>query len=615
MINSQMLAVLPARRGPGASWRIERAASLAALNSALRNDEPHTGIVWLVEPHEATIVDRPEAQLVVIGALRDASDQQWWPRNDARFERLATRLATDFAATLRDLRGPFLLAFLNRRTGEAAIAIDRFGVQSLCYATASDGSLVAASDATLLRQHPRLNPALDPQALYNFLYFHMVPSPGTVFRGVRKLEPAQYLRVREAQHNAETWWRPEFRDREVESEDALRAEMIPALTRAVKRSGSRPSPGTFLSGGIDSSTVTGLLNRDAGQPMPAYSMGFAADGYDEARYAQLAAKHFKANLRQFYVEPDQVAQEIFNVATSYDEPFGNSSAVPTLLCARYAHSEGTRTMLAGDGGDELFAGNERYAKQRVFEWYHGVPGALRSALIEPLLVPQGFWNAPWPVRKAAAYVRQARQPMPLRLQSYNFLNRTPAEEMFEGSFRSSIDLTNPGALLQSSWDDVNAKNLVDRMLHLDWKFTLADNDLRKVSRMCSLAGVEVHYPWLDEDVVDLSLRLPGDAKMRGLKLRTFAKQALTGFLPQEILDKTKHGFGLPFGEWLKTSVALQTTVYELLGRFKARGVVRPDFIDYLITQHREGHAAYYGSMVWVIAMLEAWLESHRLDVR
>ena len=610
----KLFALLSARQGAGDVFRLAFAQSAQDLGAQLHGRDPHAQGIWVVGAAQPAITTTPDFLLLVAGSLREGSEADWWRAGDVRFERLGAALAAKPIATLQQIRGPFLLAFHDRRSGEALLAVDRAGITTLCFATTATGDLVAATDASLLRQHRDISSALDLQALHDFLYFHMVPSPGTVFRGTRKLEPAQCLRWRrDGRHDIETWWRPKFLDRDSEDSRLLQSELLPALSGAVRRWRTEPTVGSFLSGGIDSSTVTGLVGREIRGASNAYSMGFSAAGYDEAQFAQIAARHFGASLRQFYVEPDQVAAEIFNVARAYDEPFGNSSAVPTLLCARYASRHGTETMLAGDGGDELYAGNERYAKQTVFEWYHKLPGALRVALLEPSLVEERWWNAIWPIRKLASYVRQARQPMPERLQSYNFLNRIDVAGMFETGFLRSIDRAHPADLLRRTYRDIDADNLVDRMLHLDWKFTLADNDLRKVGRMCELGGVNVHYPWLDEDVVDLSLRVAGHTKMRRLKLRSFAKQALTGFLPQEVLTKTKHGFGLPFGEWLKTSPALQTVVYELLRRFKPRGIVKPDFIEHLIQQHRDGHAAYFGTMVWVIAMLEAWLESHSLD--
>jgi asparagine synthase (glutamine-hydrolysing) len=184
------------------------------------------------------------------------------------------------------------------------------------------------------------------------------------------------------------------------------------------------------------------------------------------------------------------------------------------------------------------------------------------------------------------------------------------DQLFSADFRPSIDPARPGEDLVEFFDRSPAKSDLDRMLHLDWKITLADNDLRKVNRMAELAGIDVRYPMLDEDVVDFSMRVPGALKLQGGKLRHFYKQAFGNFLPREIIDKRKHGFGLPFGEWLKTEPLLRDITYPALDSLKRRGIFDPAAIDRVVTMHREGHASYYGSMVWALLMLELWFEEH-----
>jgi asparagine synthase (glutamine-hydrolysing) len=153
---------------------------------------------------------------------------------------------------------------------------------------------------------------------------------------------------------------------------------------------------------------------------------------------------------------------------------------------------------------------------------------------------------------------------------------------------------------------------VNRMMHLDLKLTLADNDLRKVNRMCELAGVAVRYPLLDEEMVAFSGQIPPSSKVKGLKLRYFFKEALRDFLPPETLSKSKHGFGLPFGIWMLNHAGLRELAYDSLDAFQRRGYVKREYLDQLLEQHRTGHATYYGVMIWVVMMLEQWFREHRL---
>jgi asparagine synthase (glutamine-hydrolysing) len=557
----------------------------------------------------------PGVTLLIAGTVRVRGERDWLDLSDPnRLRPFAEAWAADSTQALGKLLGSFAIIVVDEKRGETVIAVDRMGNVPMCYALARDGQLVIGTSASTVAAHPLLQSRLSRQAIYHYVHFHMVPSPGTIFEGVSKLEPAQFLRFRGGRIELGDYWKPRFAQRPSGRIEDFSGKLLSALENSVRRSANGRATGTFLSGGIDSSTVTGMLARVGAKNSPAYSMGFEADGYDEARFAQITAKHFDVPLRQFYVTTDDIRRELMVVAGTYDEPFGNSSAIPTLVCARRAKSEGIERLLAGDGGDELFGGNTRYAKQKIFEVYHSLPGWSRRQVLEPLLLG---WPVPGRIpglSKVASYVEQARMPMPERTDSYNFLVRTPLATVFEPGFLGSVDTTKPWELLRNRYAAAPTRDLVDRMLYLDWKFTLADNDLRKVGRMCELAGIDVRYPWLDDEVIELSTELPAQWKVQGQTLRFFAKRALAGFLPDEVIGKSKHGFGLPFGEWLKTSPPLQEQVYALLNALKQRAIVQPAFVDDLIQQHRAGHAAYFGSMVWILAMLEAWLQAHRLDL-
>jgi asparagine synthase (glutamine-hydrolysing) len=591
---------------------IDAAAQSARLKAHSSATEP-----WIYHTRAADVgvIASHGVALLLAGSLRFRGEQNWLSLNDPeRLGMLARAWASESSATLKRLHGIFLLVAVDENRGETIAAVDRMGAVPFCYGLTRDQQLVMATTASLVASHPLLGSRLAAQALYNYAQFHVVPSPGTVFERISKLEPAQFLRYRDGRLELGHYWEPEFAQRASGSIEANGERLRTALESSVRRAVNGAATGTFLSGGIDSSTVTGMLARAGAKEAPAYSMGFKADGYDEARYARITAKHFGVPLRQFYVTPEDVQRELMIVAETFDEPFGNASAIPTLVCARRAKSDGVERLLAGDGGDELFGGNTRYARQKIFEVYHSLPAWSRSQLLEPLLLG---WRLPERVpilSKIASYVEQARMPMPDRTESYNFLVRTPLDSIFEPAFLSVVNPRQPFELLRNRYAAAPTRSLVDRMLYLDWKFTLADNDLRKVGRMCELAGIEVRYPWLDDEVIELSTSLPADWKVHGQTLRYFAKRALTGFLPDAVIGKSKHGFGLPFGEWLKTSPALQEQMYALLDALKRRSIVQPTFVDTLIQHHRAGHAAYFGTMVWVFAMLEAWLQAHRLDL-
>jgi asparagine synthase (glutamine-hydrolysing) len=276
-----------------------------------------------------------------------------------------------------------------------------------------------------------------------------------------------------------------------------------------------------------------------------------------------------------------------------------------------AAADGVTRMIGGDGGDELFGGNERYARQQVFALYQKVPALLREGLLEPALNHFPGADRVALLRKARSYVAQASVPMPARLETYNLLNRYGAAEVFEPALLAGANTGRPLDELAASYGQSDAGSLINRMLALDLKITLADNDLPKVRGACALAGVEAAFPFLSESMVAFSSRLTPRQKLNGSQLRYFFKQALGDFLPQEIIHKEKHGFGLPFGVWMQQYPCLHALAGDSLQSLRRRGVVRGEFIDKLLGHHVREHAGYHGTMVWVLMMLEQWYQQHQ----
>jgi len=519
---------------------------------------------------------------------------------------LARQFHKKGSAILDDIHGDFAIALYDRETQQGLLAIDRLGICPLAYAVTSQG-LIFAGDVQTLGRHPAIDPEPNPQALFAYLYFHMIPAPLSVYKGIHKLLPGQYVTWKRGNIKTGFYWQARFAD-DSRSEDILAHELRTTLEKAIASCVDEPSEcGTFLSGGLDSSTVTGFFQKLI-QPADAFSIGFSAEGYDEMDYARATARHFGVRLHEYYVTPQDVVSSVHVIASFYDEPFGNASAVPTYYCARLAKDHGKKCLLAGDGGDELFAGNERYAKQKMFAIYDQIPTWLRHLLIEPLISSGGSLPI---LSKLKSYVEQAREPMPARMETYNFLHRTPLEKIFERDFLGSINTDWPLLHLQEIYQRPASASMLKRMLWLDWKITLADNDLRKVNRMCTLAGMDVRYPMLQEAVVELAARIPDKMLMRGFELRSFYRRAFQEFLAPETMKKSKHGFGLPFGLWLKTEPQLQSLAYDSLDSRYLQDILRKEYIDRLKSAHSREHASYYGTMIWVLMMWVQWIEQHQ----
>ncbi|WAR46174.1 asparagine synthetase B family protein [Methylomonas rapida] len=501
---------------------------------------------------------------------------------------------------------PEALILIDSERQSVMMATDPIGLCNLYYARTADG-LVFGSSADFVVRHADVDDEISPQSVYDYVYYHHCPSPNTIYQAVKKLEGGQCLIWQNGQLSLKYYWQPTFQESASINLKQAGAELQALIIDAVNvMAESAEQTGAFLSGGLDSSTVAGALAKVYPGQAKTFSIGFPVEGYNEIEYANIAVKHFNTRQHEYYVTPEDTVNAVSLIAAYYDEPFGNSSALAAYYCAKLAKDNGIKRLLGGDGGDEIFAGNERYAKQMLFEHYHRLPGFAKVALESGLNhLPAVLAKQKIPF-KARRYIEQANTLMPDRLQDYNFLHRHDVADIFQDDFLTRIDTAEPLRLLKESYWRPEQASTLNRMLYMDWKTTLHDNDLVKVNRMCELAGVEVGYPLLDQRIVDLSCKIPSASKLQGQKLRWFYKQAMADFLPEPIINKSKHGFGLPFGVWLKDHQPLKELAYDAIHGLKKREYFKPAFLDHAIDMHQSIHAAYYGELIWILMMLELW---------
>lgn len=530
-------------------------------------------------------------------AMRDGAENAWRQLFQHSGIRAPCQVSGDFAIALREASGTVFLA------------VDRFAIRTLCYRQVGDQLWFAERADDLADSTTEI----DPQGIFDYLYFHAIPSPRTIFKGVFRVPPAHYVLFENGQVTVASYWLPSFEESlSPPPFEKLRSEFRQLLESATARQLDGGKPGCFLSGGTDSSTVAGMIGLASGQPSVTYSIGFEAEGYDEMEFARIAARQFNTEHHEYYVTPDDLICSIPTVAASYDQPFGNSSALPAYYCAKMAKDDGVTRILAGDGGDELFGGNSRYAKQRIFDLYQRIPGAIRSGLMEPLLGTGLAASLPL-VRKAASYVEQASVPMPDRLQMYNLITRLGIEQVLSKDLLEKVDICSPLQHQRKVWAEAQTANNTNRELAFDWRYTLAESDLPKVRGTTQLAGIDVGFPMLDDDLLAFSMSLPIEYKLKGQKLRWFFKEALRGFLPDEIIVKKKQGFGLPFGVWLTRNDALRQLARNSVMGLVDRGILRDKFVEQLFNKQLQEHPGYYGEMIWISMMLEQWFLSHRTN--
>jgi asparagine synthase (glutamine-hydrolysing) len=601
---SVLAAMAQARSLPASSRCIQCATEALALSAEGRKKEADLysdNAMW------ASVVGRPrwnDADLAAVAAQKGHASSliEAYRRHGDGF--------------FRFLRGAFSLALFDMAASRVLLAIDRFGIGSMYYSTPTPGGLVFGSSADHVAAHPAVDHTISDQSVFNFLYFGICPSPGTIYREQFKLLPAQYLVYSKGIARTGFYWSVPYRETTNQDLKGLTQELMRLLRGAVKRAiedEQTSEIGAFLSGGLDSSTVVGLLSEAIGRTK-SFTIGFSHDRYDESHYAEITAKHFRAEQHNHFLTPGDVVRALPQLARASDEPFGNSSVVPAYYCAKMAQENGISLMLAGDGGDEIFAGNSRYVDQEILGLYSRLPAIIRRSLIEPIAFGLPRFER-WSVgRRAQNYIRRARLPMPERLEAYNFYRNADLGEVFETDALAAFDPNEPLANLREAYERTQSSSMLQRMLHLDLKVTLADNDLRKVGIACDMAGVAVAFPFLDDDVVEFAAQIPPSLLIRRFKRRWFFRQAVKGFLAPETLAKRKHGFGMPYSEWPRQNPELRQIATDCLHGFRRRHYLRSDFLDRMAGSE----AAACDSLIWDIMMLELWLrerESSRSNTR
>ena len=540
------------------------------------------------------------------------------------FENKLSELNSDNSAeTIRELFVKYDVDLFKYITGNYSLIIyvesakrlllstDRLGIYPLFYSI-KNSNIIFSTSLKTFGNKKLINTEINYQSIYDYLYFHMIPSPNTIYKEVFSLEPGNYIDKKNGEFSKNTYWKIEYEnENEKININELKEEFLNILHMAISNEIEQSNNiGCFLSGGTDSSTITGLLGKVSGDPTKTYSIGFDVHGFDEIEYARIAARHFDTEHKIYYVTPNDVINCIPKISQIYGQPFGNSSVVPTYYCAKLAKEDGIEKLLGGDGGDELFGGNERYAKQILFSKYNLIPVILRHYIIEPIFNKTHIKNNIPLFYKFKRYIEQAKIEMPERIAIYNYMNQLNLSKMLDTEFVDNIDLTLPLFSLKKLYNSSNAQEMINKMQTMDLKITLADNDLPKVNKMCELAGVNVGYPLLNSKLVELSARLPVSYKVRGRKLRYFFKEALKDTLPIEILKKKKHGFGLPFGNWMVSDKNLRHMTCDTLQDLKRRNIIRPEFIDDLIDNRLHEHANYYGGFAWILLMLEFWFKEN-----
>jgi asparagine synthase (glutamine-hydrolysing) len=518
------------------------------------------------------------------------------------------------AGFLEYLDGVFSIAVWDEKVHRLLLAIDRLGVNSLYWRQESN-RLLFASRASGIRALINSAAEVNPHALMQYLLFSVVPAPLSIYKSVEKLRPGHLLIYENGEVSQQCYWDLDYVEDHGHGEEFWVREVREGLRSATHRNLQDCVPertGAYLSGGTDSSSVTAFLSEWQA-PANTFSIFFSEDRYNEISYARTAARKFSTRHSELCLSPKDALEAVPLLTRYFDEPFANSSAIGGYFCARLARQHGVDVLLAGDGGDELFAGNERYASDRRFSRYQAVPSLIRRGIIEPavrMLPEAGSLSLP------RRYVRRASIPNPRRIFSYGLFFSTPPEDIFEPEFLRAAPPNTWMDIANGHFQTGTQRSELNRLMYLDTKLILADNDLRKVLGTAELAGVRARFPLLDYRLAELSGRIPTRLKMKGSEKRYIFKRAMKEILPREILKKQKHGFGVPVALWFLQERKLEELMKDVLNdsRTKQRGYFRTGFVEQVMCQHRQVDAKNYGELIWYLLMLELWHREH-LEIR
>jgi asparagine synthase (glutamine-hydrolysing) len=513
-------------------------------------------------------------------------------------------------AFLKRLRGMFALALWDLKRELLILGRDRIGEKPL-YVWRDANRLLFASELKSILQVEDVPRRLNLDALQEYLALGYVPAPLTMLRGIEKILPGHCLVVEKGRIQEHEYWDVPCGPVENHSEYEWIERIRDKLLETVKMQLVSDVPlGAFLSGGIDSSTIVAAMSRLTGQPVKTYSIGYGDEQsyYNELPYAKIVAQAFGTDHHEIIVRPE-VSELLPKMMWHLDEPIADSACLTTYLVSRLAR-ESVTVILSGVGGDELFGGYRRYLGDSLHRWYRLLPGPIRHSWLPTLLrqVPQDRGSA-WKdyARYAAAFTKTAEEDPATRYMSYItlFSPRVQADLLTEGARQSLNGNETAAAALRKYFGSRTEDDSLNRIIYADLKTSLPDDLLALTDRMSMAASVECRAPFVDYELVELASRMPSSLKVRGLTLKYLLKKAVAPWLPREVIERKKRGFGAPVGGWLRQD--LKPLIHELLSetQVQRRGLFHWPAIRQLITAHEEQRSDHTDHIFALLA-LETW---------
>jgi asparagine synthase (glutamine-hydrolysing) len=515
-------------------------------------------------------------------------------------------------AAPEELRGMFAYAVWDKRTRTLTLARDRFGVKPLYYALLPDGTIVFGSEMKAIVASGMVRASLREDALPDYLANHATSGEGTLLAGIKRLLPGHTLVWRNGEVRTRRYWdlRFEAEAEETRPDGELIAEYRDRLREAVRLRLMADVPlGAFLSGGIDSATITALMSELVDEPIKTFSVGFAEREANELAYARIVAKAYRTDHHEVVVTPEQFFGALPSLVWHEDEPLAHPSSVALNFVSRLA-AERVKVVLTGEGSDETLAGYGRY-KKTILNMRLG--GAYQSATPAPIrsLVRSGLEALPASRTRQRALRTFLARPATLEalyLDNFAVFSREQQAGLLAPGLRARLTSEDPYATAMALMAGSDAKSLLDRLLYVDTK-TYLHELLMKQDQMSMAASIESRVPFLDHPLVEWTARLPERLKLRGGTTKYILREAMRDILPPEILSRGKMGFPVPIGAWLRGPYRAVVDELVMSPRALERGLFDPSAIRTLVQRHQAGED--HAERLWSLVNLEIW---HRVVV-
>ncbi len=510
------------------------------------------------------------------------------------------------ADCVQHLRGMFAFAIWDETNQSLFIARDRVGKKPVLYSHQPNGDLIFGSEFTALLSHPNVSREVDFEAIDGYLTYLCVPAPQTAFKQIRKLEPAHWLRWKNGEIETKRYWSPDFHNKIKITEEEAIVETTRILRESTRmRMISEVPLGAFLSGGVDSSIVVALMAQESAKPVKTFSIGFEEQDYSELKYAKMVAEHVGAEYNEFVVKPD--ALEILPLLVEhYGEPYADSSAIPTYYVAKETRKFVT-VALNGDGGDESFAGYERYAAMRMAEQYHRLPKVLREAFIEKAvnLIPVSELKKSR-LRDAKRFINAASLPKTERYFDWvSTFNQKAKSELYTKDFAARMNGQNSVELLDEWFAKANGSGILDATLLTDQMTYLPNDLLVKVDIATMANSLEARSPLLDHKVIEFAASLPESLKMQRFETKSLLKKVAARLVPKEVIYRRKMGFGVPVGRWFRGEMKDFVRDVLLSEKSLSRGIVKREMVEMYVNEHiNDGRD--HTPQIWTLLLLELW---------